>query len=121
MNTVKILKFKGFTFVRSPMLTAICYGKSFWVLGWPKRVIRLASYLRSLFPRFYAIGLHDCDSGGHVYQWFVTMVPTRFQIERMSREWHESGDGPATVRQISFIDFIQARRREREERELRHE
>lgn len=90
---------------------AASVGSRFLVLNL-KPFFDLVSKIRlSLFPSFWFIGLHDCDSGGRVYYWFKSFAWNGRQLRQLEREWDSASDGPATVRQASFIQYLKFKNR----------
>jgi hypothetical protein len=86
-------------FIQATRLTP---SKIFWFPVWH---LRLARFVRGLFPAFYAVGMHCCDHGGQVRS---------FRPVAVFGEWHRSkiddyGDGPDSWSQMSLLTFVKWR------------
>lgn len=87
-------------------------GKHWVWIGTPTWARRIADRVRDQFPMFYAIGLHDCDTGGRVYAWFPAFFWNRRQRDRSAAEMH--GDGPDTYCRLTLSQYLRLRRDYRE-------
>lgn len=76
------------------------------VLELPKPIRLSLELLRDLFPKFYAVGLHDCDSGGRIFAWYPMVTLNRWHARKMFIEADRSGDGPNTYSRMSVIQFV---------------
>lgn len=65
------------------------------------RPLQWLDRIRGLFPRCYALGLHDCDSGGHVHAWYPVML-----TDRQRRKWRDMGDGPDAFSEMSLFGWV---------------
>jgi len=70
------------------------------------------SKLRKLFPYCLAVGLHDCDSGGQICQWYYPFYWNYWTMKKDKNLGH-SGDGPDTIHRMSYWQFFKIRQKER--------
>lgn len=62
-------------------------------------------YIRYLFPYFYSIGLHNCDTGGRVFAWYPEWGINYWHVSKRLERWNDTGDGE-TYTQISMVSFF---------------
>ncbi len=74
-------------------------------ISWPSAIMRR---LRALFPQCYAVGAHDCDTGGLVYRWYPVFTWNQWHADRLARK--DIGDGPDTWHPITFREFFRLKR-----------
>jgi len=73
--------------------------------------IRLKAWRNTFLPTFWAIGLHDCDSGGRVHAWIKGFAWNGWDRMKKEKEWHAASDCYASLVQISALSYFKTHSR----------